>query len=343
MEKSEELEDSIVIGKEKIPIKIKEINHNDLLFYPENPRVYNVLISENGEQPSQDEIEKYMCSLDHVKQLKLSIEANGGLIDPLIVRDGDYVVFEGNSRLAAYKLLAEQDPAKWALVKCKVLPRDVKDETVFKLLGNYHITGKKDWDPFEQAHYLYRRKEKTQQPVTVIAEELGIPYQKALSSIRVIEFMKKYGDLNKRHWSYYDEYLKNSALRPYRETNDSIDDSIATQIKDGEISDAKDLRKLGKIAAVKDNQSKKIMRSIIDKRMNIIDGYERMQKSGKLEDGLKELKKFRSFLNDKGSVEQLKCLARENKATNEHTVEFELKKIITKLNAIKKEIDKLND
>lgn len=140
MEKSEELEDSIVIGKEKIPIKIKEINHNDLLFYPENPRVYNVLISENGEQPSQDEIEKYMCSLDHVKQLKLSIEANGGLIDPLIVRDGDYVVFEGNSRLAAYKLLAEQDPAKWALVKCKVLPRDVKDETVFKLLGNYELS-----------------------------------------------------------------------------------------------------------------------------------------------------------------------------------------------------------
>lgn len=28
-------------------------------------------------------------------------------------RNGDYVVLEGNSRLAAYRLLAEKDPVKW--------------------------------------------------------------------------------------------------------------------------------------------------------------------------------------------------------------------------------------
>lgn len=47
--------------------------------------------------------------MEHVKQLRVSIESNGGLIDPLIVRDGDFMVLEGNSRLAAYRLLCRTD------------------------------------------------------------------------------------------------------------------------------------------------------------------------------------------------------------------------------------------
>ena len=37
------VEDYLVIGKEKYPVKKCEIEQSKLKFYPENPRVYSVL------------------------------------------------------------------------------------------------------------------------------------------------------------------------------------------------------------------------------------------------------------------------------------------------------------
>ena len=76
---------------------------------PDNPRVYSIVRAAEQE-PTQAEIERRLSLMDHVKQLVQSIRANGGLTDPLIVRDGNHVVLEGNSRLAAYRLLARNDP-----------------------------------------------------------------------------------------------------------------------------------------------------------------------------------------------------------------------------------------
>ena len=165
--------ENLTIGKIDFEVELKELNQADLQFYPENPRVYSVLNSA-GADLTQDEIEKHMCSLDHVKQLKISIESNGGLIDPLIVRDGDFTVLEGNSRLAAYRLLCANDPIKWGKVRCKILPADIEEKTIFALLGQYHIIGRKNWEPFEQAHYLYRRHQQTRLPIEYMAKELGL-------------------------------------------------------------------------------------------------------------------------------------------------------------------------
>ena len=155
--------EKLTIGKADYNIREEELLHADLKFYPENPRVYSFLDVANG-VPDQETIEEVMTDMDHVKQLKESIKANGGLIDPLIVRDGDFVVLEGNSRLAAYRILQKQDPIKWAKVKCKILPSDISDKAIFTLLGQYHIIGRKDWSPYEQAGYLYRRRENSKQP-----------------------------------------------------------------------------------------------------------------------------------------------------------------------------------
>ena len=68
-----------------------------------------------------------------------------------------FVVLEGNSRLAAYRELAKNDAIKWGKAKVRLLPDDISEELVFALLGEYHIIGRKDWAPYEQAGYLYRR------------------------------------------------------------------------------------------------------------------------------------------------------------------------------------------
>ncbi len=317
--------ENLTIGKKDYEVEICELNQADLKFYTENPRVYSVL-NIGGEEPSQTEIEEHMCNLDHVKQLRLSIESNGGLIDPLIVRDGDYTVLEGNSRLAAYRLLCRTDAITWGKVKCKVLPADIDDAAIFALLGQYHIIGRKDWDPFEQANYLFRRHQQTRLPVEYMAQELGISKQKAKNMIEVIKFMIENDDLNKRHWSHYEEYLKNGGIKKYRETNPDIDETIVEAIKTETIKEAADMRKLGEIAKVGDKQSKKVMQKIAEGEIDLYEGYEEVQDAGKLDDVVKKLKTFRQYINDDTIEKQIKGSEEIYKQA-----QFEIKKIMKRL------------
>ena len=325
--------DVLTIGQKDYRVKIMELPQANWRFYPENPRVYSVL-NFNGE-PTQEEIEKYMCSQEHVKQLKESIFSNGGLIDPLIVRDGDLTVLEGNSRLAAYRILCQKDPITWGKVKCKVLPSDIPEEAIFALLGQYHIIGRKDWDPFEQANYLYRRHQQTKLPIEYMANELGISKQKASKMIEVIEFMIEHNDLNKRNWSYYEEYLKNGGIKKFRETLSNLDETVATAIKAGEVREAADIRKLGEIARVGDRQSKRIMQEIASGETDIYEGYTTVQEAGKLEDVVKKLKAFRKMISEPTFEKSLK-------ATDEtfQNSSFEIKKILKELEKIKQRMEK---
>jgi hypothetical protein len=125
---------SITLNGIEVPFTECFIPHVDLKYYPENPRIYSIICSGNGD-PSQEEIEKKLSDMDHVKQLIQSIKANKGLIDPLLVRDGDHLVLEGNSRLAAYRMLSKTDPIKWGNVKCRLLPSDMGVDLICALLG----------------------------------------------------------------------------------------------------------------------------------------------------------------------------------------------------------------
>lgn len=324
--------ENLTIGQKDYVVELKEINQASLQFYTENPRVYSIL-NISGIEPNQDEIEDLMCDQEHVKQLKLSIESNGGLIDPLIVRAGDLTVLEGNSRLAAYRLLAKNDPLKWGMVKCKVLPADIDDSAIFTLLGQYHIIGRKDWEPFEQAHYLYRRHIQTKTPIQYMAQELGLGKKKAESMIEVIKFMIENDDLNKRRWSYYEEYLKNAGVKKYRETNPDIDETVVKAIKTGEIKEAADMRKLGEIAKINDKQSKRVMQKISSGQMSLYDGYEEIQDSGKLDDAVKRLQTFRKLIQEDTFEKQVAASPETIQQT-----QFELKKIIKRLQDIQHKI-----
>ncbi len=320
--------ETLIIGKRDYTVELRDINQADLSFYTENPRVYSVLNAMGG-NPTQEEIEDYLCGMDHVKQLKLSIECNGGLIDPLVVRDGDMTVLEGNSRLAAYRLLCATDPVKWGKVRCKVLPHNIDESAIFTLLGQYHIIGKKDWDPYEQAHYLYRRHKQTKLPVKFMAQELGITEQKAEKWISVIEFMIKHDDLDKHHWSHYEEYLKNPGIKKYRDTNADLDDTIAVAIKNGTIHQASDIRKLGDIAKVGDKQTKKIMQQIAEGEIDIYEGHRAVRDAGKFDDVLTRLTAFKHLISTDSFEKNLRASGDSLQQSK-----YEIKKIIKRLSDI---------
>jgi hypothetical protein len=100
--------DFLVLRGKKIPVDLADLRQDNLHFYLENPRLYT-LIRPDGRDPTQEEIEERLSTMDHVRQLVQSIKENGGLMDAIIVQGGTNVVLEGNSRLAAYRILAKQE------------------------------------------------------------------------------------------------------------------------------------------------------------------------------------------------------------------------------------------
>ena len=312
-------EDFLTISGKKIPAKYCMLPHAQLKFFPENPRIYSI-ISNDESTPEQGFIEEKLASMDHVKQLVQSITANGGLTDAIIVRDGDFVVLEGNSRLAAYRTLAKSDLAKWGKIKCCLLPKDIEDSLVFALLGQYHIIGRKDWAPYEQAGYLWRRHRHHEVSIDVIAKEMGITKAKVKKLIETYDFMVQHDDVNIQHWSYYDEFLKSRPIKKARAEYSSFDAQFVTLVKSGEIPKAIDVRhKLSKICLAAGKTLKKFCEEAIDFET----AYEAAIRRGAGNDLYKSLHRFREVICDPDYKSDLFTMP------NDHTKKcvYELEKI----------------
>ena len=261
--------------------------------------------------------------LDHVKQLIQSIRANGGLTDPMLVRDGDLVVLEGNSRLAAYKELARNDAIKWGKAKVRVFPSDISEKLVFALLGEYHIIGRKDWAPYEQAGYLYRRNANHGISVQDMAAEMGLSIRMVRHLVSTYQFMLDHGEHDVNRWSYYDEYLKANVVKRARKENPDLDEIVVAKIQHGEIATARDVRdKLVRIVNVAKAgpQPLKILKSGDDT-------FERASESAR-DRGvdnmwLNRFKRFRDGLLDKDLIPDMKHMDSEQRKK----CLFELRKI----------------
>lgn len=317
-------------GKE-LPTVTREVPVKDLNFYPENPRIYSIVYVD-GQKPTQAEILTRLQGLEHVRQLVQDIRANGGLIDPLIVRDGDMVVLEGNSRLAAYRHLAKEEPFKWAAATCTVLPADIDEHLVFALLAQYHVKGKKDWAPYEKAGFIYRRFKQQNVDLQVAAPEIGLTREEAKHLIAVYEFMLENDDHDPAHWSYYDEFLKSRKIRKAREEVAGFDAFVVGEIKSGHMGKAMDLRdKLPLICAGQPKILKRYMAGTYD----LAEAHAHAVTAGGEHHALNRLKRFRKWLVDAEAQEDI---LEAPKAIRD-SMQYELKEIERKAKKLKELIE----
>ena len=326
------MEDYIDISGTRINVRIEELPVLELRFYEENPRVYTILRT-NGGTPSQEEIEEHMLSMEHVKVLRQSIK-KVGLIDPLIVRDGDFVVLEGNSRLAAYRKLVKEDPVKWGKVKCKILPRDIEQSTILTILGQYHIVGRKDWSPFEQAGFLVRGLEATKVKIEDFARSLGLSTTNAKKYIEVYGYMKEQNDLNPMRWSYYEEFLKNRAIKNVVKDNPELEEKVVEDIKTGKIHEASDIRKLGDIVKSKSKAGKKALAQYREGKVSLEEAYESVKESGVLDEDLQRIRRFKEFINDPDLEDKFDDINDDLK----NKINFEINAIMKRLKAIQSKL-----
>lgn len=314
----------MTIGKEQVKVVETELKQSDLLFYPENPRVYNALHGIVGENPSQEDIQRHMQSLDSVKLLKLSIEANGGLLEPIIVRKN--IVLEGNSRLAAYRLLAKTDPIKWGTIKANVMPDDTPEELVVALLGTIHIIGKTPWTPFEQAGYLTRAINRTRKPIDALASELGMQKSMAQSFIRVYQTMVENDDAEPHKWSYYFELDKRNDIKSAHENNPSLNlmQTILERIKDDKIEKAADLRDIGKLVKAKGETAEQALEEYLNDEITLKDAVELAKEDTKLASLQNKVTNFLNFVKkEHDNIKQ---------NNSDVTLNFTIKQIIQLLN-----------
>lgn len=315
--------DSLLLRGKVIPVLSCELPQAELLFYPENPRIYSAVRAEGDGEPSQEEIFRILSKAEHVREtLVPSIRNNGGLIEPILVRGN--VVLEGNSRLAAYRLLSQNGDTAWSHIRARVLPAEITDSEVFSLLGEYHMVGKKDWMPYEQAGYLFRRYKLHEVTPELLASEVGLTKAKVSHLIAVYQFMVDHEDRSPERWSYYDELLKGRSFKDAHKLYPEFYEVIAEKIHGGEIRRAVDLRdQLPLITKAGGNT----LRRFIKGALTFDDAAEDAKLRGAGNYHAKKLKSFREWIAESSIDGELDAMS-EDEVKN---VKYQLEKIRTRI------------
>ena len=330
-------EETLTVRGRELKVTREEFEIEKLKFYLENPRVYNsARIGIGNRVPTEKEVQDALAKTEDVKALKKDVEYNGGLTDPVIVRQDNFEVIEGNRRLAAYLELHEGNPSdnRWKKIKC-VLVHDATDSEINSILGQYHLKGKKEWKPYEQAGFIYRRNKEDKLTYEEISKEHGITRNKVESLIKVYDFMQKHGESKEPdRWSYYYSYLTTrnkkgkGSVSKARKENPELDELIVKKIRSKEIKSAMDLRdKLPFIVG-----SRKAFNSFLKEESTFNEAWARVESTGSTDNYVVQFRKFRLWLVD-NEPKIRKELDKEDDQTSKK-LRFEVrraKKIVNKL------------
>ncbi|MCQ2752514.1 MAG: ParB N-terminal domain-containing protein [Coriobacteriales bacterium] len=131
----------------------------------ENPRIAEILKSRRNVTAELIELalgsgrDVNDPSSTSYSSLKESIRANGGIINPIIVKsknDDTYVAIEGNTRLQIYKDFSKNRvPGNWSEIPAIVYD-EMTDDEVDQIRLQCHLVGPRPWDPYAKARYLYQ-------------------------------------------------------------------------------------------------------------------------------------------------------------------------------------------
>jgi len=257
---------------------------SELKFLKDNPRVYAYT---HGEPDFLDKLEDEQQAIIYqkllkepsVKKLKAEIKRHGGLMEAILVRHDTKVVIEGNSRLAAYRKLSEENPdGDWDLIPCDIVS-SLTDDEQFAYLSQIHVKGKTQWSAYEKANIAYVRRENGWQ-YKHIAEVFGETQATVRKRIEIIRMMKDNQDNKRPHFSYYQVIVSNPEIKKQVKSEDGLP-NLLKAIKNFDGSEdkneftAKDLR--DKLPVIINDE--KIFDLFQEGRINLEDAYQRAKKS----------------------------------------------------------------
>src|SRR5713101_640731 len=97
------------------------------------------------------------------------------------------------------------------------------------------IKGRKDWVPYEQAGFVYRRFKNHGVGLEAVSKEIGLSLKQVMHLIDTYQFMIDHDEIEVGRWSYYDEYLKSAKITKAKKKYPELDKMIVKKIKSAEI------------------------------------------------------------------------------------------------------------
>ena len=337
------MEKALKIRGNTIPYTEKLIPVRELAFYPDNPRIYSEFL--NPEDQTQENIQKKLVETEDVKELRAQLDSDGQVNEPLLcvpIDEGSelrakytYQVLEGNRRLAALRM-EKKATLPMTDVTCHILDlsgynEKIRESLIFQLLGQVHIIGKKNWETYERAAYIYRRHKKHGVTIEDIGKEIpGQTPAKLRQLIDAFEMMLDADDRNTSNWSYYLAFVSGRRMGTTRKDIPNLDDRVVSLIKDGKFHRALDLR--DRLPDILNSKSARAMFFDEDEDDPFREALAIADARGDTNAVLKRLKRFRNEIATRDTKTQIGKLL---KATStKGTTEYELKQIVKLANQL---------
>lgn len=284
---------TIAIMGQDIPAQHDSIDINQLLFLPDNPRVYAAIremqdFDDLTTDEKQQRIYEHLLREPSVKNLIPEIQRDGGLQEPIVVRHDTRQVIEGNSRLAAYRKLHEGGDSQWASIRCIVVT-SLTDDQQTRLLGQAHLHGKTEWSPYAKSLFCYRWVVEQKQDISTLADLSGFSALDIKKHVKIITLMQENNDNTHSNYSYYDVLVRNRAISSAIEGRETLRDTLLTHIKTEGFT-AQQMRNCLPTVLAKP----KILKKFESGDVTLEDAYDRAKISG----AQRQLKKTRESLDD---------------------------------------------
>jgi hypothetical protein len=192
-----------------------------------------------------------------------------------------------------------------------------------------HITGKKDWVPYEKAGFLHRRFGHHKQDIPTVAAELGIKTGDAEHLIRVFEFMLRHNEHVRDRWSFYDEFIKSTKIKKVRDQYPDFDKIVVQKIRKQEIKRAVDVRDALPMICV---SSVKNLKRFVEGKITFDEAHENAIDAGGGNVEYKRLHRFRQWL---AKIDTEKDLVETKEKNLRDMIEYELGQIEKRVKRLK--------
>lgn len=254
----------------------KSIDINEIDFYENNPRIASIISILDKEKITNKLIDDKLWDNNKTHKLKRQIEADGGLIHPIIVYNNK--VLEGNTRLCCYRhLFNETKDKKWQFIRAQIILDKLSQDDIYRLLCSEHIDGKIEWEPFEKGNLFQKMHTEEMKSIEDISKLTKESYNSIRQMIKAYELMVENGETNKKRFSHFLELVKSDGIRKYKAKDPEVEQKIIGLIQEGKFKDAKDLRKVHVV--LEDKGSK---RKLFNGKEDFYDVYDELKEKNPL-------------------------------------------------------------
>ena len=244
----------IFIRGNAVSFEEKSIDINEIDFYENNPRIASIISILDTEKITNELLDEKLWDNNKTHKLKRQIEADGGLIHPIIVYNNK--VLEGNTRLCCYRhLFNETKDKKWQFIRAQIILDKLSQDDIYRLLCSEHIDGKIEWEPFEKGNLFQKMHTEEMKSIEDISKLTKESCNSIRQMIKAYELMVENDETNKKRFSHFLELVKSDGIRKYKAKDPEVEQKIIGLIQEGKFKDAKDLRKVPVV--LEDKGSKK--------------------------------------------------------------------------------------